>query len=188
MKKTLDRTALWIRILTVPPVLVILLSLCLHSMDPGFRIWCPLVFLCIVPLLPYPICRLIPRLHKGGRETQRSAALVFSLAGYLLYVLWCAVFHGNRLEWMMSVTYLVSGFMLALFSFRYHICGSGHAAGVCGPAFMLAVCFGSWAFAALLLIPFVFWSSIRLKRHTMGQLCLGGMIPVLTILFLLLIL
>ncbi|MBQ3864338.1 MAG: hypothetical protein II781_00640 [Clostridia bacterium] len=188
MRNWLDRIALWIRIITVPPVLVILLSLILDAKDPEFRLWCPLVFLCLLPLFSYPLCRLVPGLHKGGRKTQRSCALLFSLAGYLLYVLWCAFFGGDRLEWMMSLTYLVSGCMIALFSFCFHIFGSGHAAGVCGPAFMLAVCFGSWGLTVLLMVPFVFWSSIRLKRHTMGQLCLGGMFPVLTTSLLLLVL
>ena len=187
-KTAAERAALWIRILTVPPVLVILLSLILDAKDPAFRLWCPLVFLCAVPLVSYPVCRLVPYLHKGGRKTQRTCALLFSLAGYVAYVLWCALFHGDRLEWMMSVTYLVSGFAITLFTFRYHIPGSGHAAGVCGPAFMLAVTFGSWALGALVLIPLVFWSSLYLRRHTLGQLCLGGAVPVATIAVLLMIL
>ena len=80
----------------------------------------------------------------------------------------------------MFATYLCSGLLLAILSFKFKYRARGHACGVAGPGAMLTAYLGA-AFlpAALLLVP-IGISSVRLGRHTVLQVIIGSAVSVIS--------
>ena len=73
---------------------------------------------------------------------------------------------------------------LALTSRFPKLRASGHACGVAGPAALL-VYFRIPAFiSGMIILALTWWASLRMKRHTAGQLLGGTVIPVAVILVL----
>ncbi len=177
MKQTAARV---IRVCTVPPVMAALLILVLHTALPdslpAVHMWVALVFLTVLPCLAYPVCALIPKLRRGGRKTQRTAAVIFSVVGYVAGVAW-SLWRGGDIERMMYFTYLFTGIAIAVCDRYFAFKASGHAGGTAGPIVMLAAAVSPWYAALVLLLAAVWWSSLTLGRHTVRQLAVGSMIP-----------
>ena len=167
-----------LRILTVAPVMAgaLILILSGHSVIPIGRALFYLLFLCGLPLLAYPVSLLWGR--KCSRERQRNLAICFSVAGYAGGMLWSLLSGGSTPEKAICMTYLLSGILTAVCSFLFRIRASGHACGVSGPVAALCV-FASpvYALGFALLIP-VCRASLQLKRHTVPELLLGTVIPI----------
>ena len=73
-----------IRIVTTPPILITALILILSiSRDDIFRgmgeILMSILLLGMVPVLAYPLQRILPGWKEGGREGQRNLAFVLNL-------------------------------------------------------------------------------------------------------------
>ena len=100
------------------------------------------------------------------------------MAGYLLGTVYCLASGGSQTELFMYLSYVICGVLIALFSFVFHLKSSGHACGVSGPAAMLAYRVSPWFLLGYLLLIPVWQSSLRLKRHTAGELLLGALFPV----------
>ncbi len=171
-----------IRTVTISPVMVVLLISCLYFMHDGAFLngahaWLMVLFLSFLPVLSYPLSYVIPSVKKKGREGQRSLAIYFSIIGYLLGCVVVFAFSPAPIEKIVYLTYLFSGLLIFLFSHIFKFKASGHACGVAGPIWALCY-FVHPAFALLLSVLFlVFWSSLRLKRHTTSQLIVGSFIP-----------
>ena len=78
-----------IRKITIPPVFATLLLVAVYVAYPHYfsTIWQligSIVFLAVLPTLAYPLQRHIPRFKDRGREGQRTLAMLFSFAGYVL--------------------------------------------------------------------------------------------------------
>lgn len=176
----MNKLAYLIRILTAAPLMAALLVAALYSAAPPLMtdtahfVWA-LTCLTGLPLLAYPLSLLRPRWR--GRRTQRKMAIAFSVAGYLLGVGYLAVAGGTRQEWIVFLTYILSGLLIAICSFLFRFCASGHACGVAGPIALLVAWFGSRWLVCLLLLTAVWWASLRMKRHTFFQLLVGSLIP-----------
>lgn len=176
-----------LRVLTVPPLMALFLVTALYiGMGEGafrtpLRYFEAVFALCILPILAYPLCALVPSLKKQGRKTERSLAIVFSLLGYLMGTLFAVFGNGTRTELELYLTYAISGVLLGIFSFVFRFKASGHGCGASGPFAMLSYKFGFfWLFGFLLLIP-VFSSSIKLKRHKVSELIAGSAVSVLSL-------
>ncbi|MDV3429060.1 MAG: hypothetical protein LIR50_18870, partial [Bacillota bacterium] len=50
---------------------------------------------------------------------------------------------------------------------------SGHACGVMGPVLICIYFLGKYSWFFLLIIPIVFWSRLKMGRHTLRELLLG---------------
>ena len=174
-----------IRILTTAPIAAGALTLTLFYRVPnafknGTHAALALLFLCALPLLSYPISALVPPIRKKGRDGQRKLAIIFSVIGYALGFAACMLLNGAPLEKAMFLTYLLSGAGIALTTLL-HFKASGHACGVAGPIFLLSYALGPKWYALTLLLALVFWSSLRLKRHTLPQLVGGSVIPLVAL-------
>lgn len=174
------KAAKLLRILTVPPIMALLLVSLLYAFLGKTAFASPIRYfeavftLAILPVLSYPLCRLIPSLKKRGRKTERDISIVFSIIGYLMGTLFAVFAGGTRVELILYLTYTMSGALMGILSFALHFRASGHACGAAGPFTMLSHQLGIfWSLGFLLLIP-VFASSIRLKRHTLCELIAGG--------------
>lgn len=177
------------RIITAAPFMATLLFSLLYLFQPTAftdltHYLCSLLFFAVLPLLAYPVAAIVPALRAKGRPAQRHLAIVFSVVGYLAGLLYLGLAGGTRTEWMVYLTYAISGVGIALFSFVFHFKASGHACGVSGPVAMLAYCLGAPWLACYLLLALVFWASLKMRRHTVAQLAVGSLIPVMAIVML----
>lgn len=170
-----------VRVLTVPPVIaavtVTLLYFLGNNIIAGpWHYAAALAALTVFPLLAYPISLVKPQDKR--RPFQRRLAIILSVAGYIGGFSFALVSDAPAGEKVLFTTYLLSGVLTALSSFVLKLKSSGHACGVSGPAAVLSYYISPWfLFSYILLIP-VFWSSLRLRRHTAAQLIAGSIIPI----------
>ena len=182
------KLAKFVRVITTVPIMAAAMLTAFYFLLPESfsgpdHYFCALLFLVVLPILAYPVSWVVPCLRQRGRDGQRTLAIFFSLAGYLAGVVFYLAADGTKLELLIYLTYLLSGIATALFS-AAHIKSSGHACGVAGPITMLAVGLSPlWALGYLILLA-VFWSSLVLRRHTLPQLLLGSVIPIVILLIL----
>jgi len=174
-----------VRVITAPPLVAGALLLLLHQAGyfPGASLWVGLLCLSMLPLLAYPVWLFVPHLLVGGRHSQRKTAVVFSVLGYLVGAAYCLFGNVGRLELTVFLTYLLSGSLIAFCSKVLKFPISGHACGVMGPIAVLIYARGALWLLGLLVLAAVFWSSLRMKRHTLPQLLCGGASSVLSMLF-----
>lgn len=144
-----------------------------------------LVFLCILPLLAYPLQKYIPRFKDRGREGQRSLAMLFSAAGYLLGALFAFVSNVPLELKFIYLEYLLCGVAMLLFNKVFKRKASGHACGIVGPILLLFYfrLIIPAVIGVLLVIP-VYISSLRTKQHTLPQLIGGSLIPLFVLILL----
>lgn len=174
-----------VRTVTAAPVFAFLMALFMYLLkDEAFNsvshFILTLVFLVILPLSAYPIARLVPSLKKRGRNTERNLAILFSVVGYIGGEMCAFLLDGTSAEKVIFTVYLLSGVALAVCTLL-HFKASGHACGCSGPVAILAYFISPlFLLGYLLLIP-VFTSSLRLKRHTLPQLCIGTLVPIVAL-------
>lgn len=178
MKIKKEAVAKFIRAVTVPPVLVCVLILVLSvARDDIFYelrdIIMSFVLLGVVPVLAYPLQRLLPGFQDKGREGQRKLAFILNIAGYTLAFILSFAFHVNDRLMLIYTTYFCSVIILAVFNLL-HIRASGHACSAAGP-FLFFIYFTGWTavIPCLVVMALIIWSSLILKRHTIKELTLG---------------
>lgn len=162
----------------------ILCTLLLCAMPDAFKnglhYFLTIVFLVLLPISAYPISMIIPILRRGGRRSQRTLSIVFSVVGYALGAAFAFFADGTDIEKTLFLTYLLSGAFTAICSFAFKFKASGHACGVSGPIAMLVHYLGAPYMLGILLLIAVFFSSLKLERHTLAQLVGGSVIPILS--------
>ena len=75
-----------------------------------------IVFLTILPVLAYPLQKYIPGFKDKGREGQRSLAMIFSFAGYLLGTVVAFAFSANTIVKIIYLEYLFCGITMLVFN------------------------------------------------------------------------
>ena len=81
-----------VRVITLPPLMAVAALLILRlrlGLFPGSSLMMGIFFLCVLPLMAYPVCFAIPALRKKGRTVQRTMAVYCSVAGYLSGTVYC---------------------------------------------------------------------------------------------------
>jgi len=177
-----NKIAKCIRVLTTAPVAALVLVTVLYALMPSsfagkLHFLAAILFLTVLPILAYPVSYLLPNKKYRAREEQRRLAILFAIVGYVGGAAFGLLCGGARIEILIYLTYLASGAMIAL-NTRLKIKSSGHACGVSGPITLLTYCLGAPFSAGYLLLIAVYWSSLQLKRHTVGQLVTGTAIPI----------
>ena len=179
----MGKLAMFVRKITIPPVfaVVLLLAVYLSYPDTVGSIWYVIsgvVFLAILPVLAYPLQKYIPGFKDKGRDGQRSLAMLFSFAGYLLGTILTFVLSAPEIVKIIFLEYLLCGITMLVFNKLFKLKASGHSCGVIGPM-LLMVYFKLYIPAvvcALFAVP-VFIASVHTKRHTPLQLLGGSLIP-----------
>lgn len=172
----------FIRVITVAPVIAAATVTLLYFFGNGifkdtFHYFAALLTLTFFPLLAYPLSLIKP--SETRRGFQRSAAIVFSVAGYIAGLVFSLVSGAPAGEKTVYFTYLLSGIIIALSSFVFKYKSSGHTCGIAGPVALLVYYINPvYAFGFLLLLP-VSQASVKMKRHTPSQLVTGSVIPVI---------
>ena len=145
-------------------------------------------FLCVLPILAYPLQKYIPYFKDKGREGQRNLAMIFAMLGYVLGVTANLFLNATETLWLIYVEYLLSGLLIVIFNKVFKLRASAHACGVAGPTVMLAY-LGVYftAIPGMLLYVASFISSIIMKRHTWQQFVGGTFIPMAVLAFLVIV-
>lgn len=178
-----EKHFLLVRKITVPPVFAAVFLLVLYGLRPSafasaWQLLGGIFFLGLLPVLGYPLQKYIPFFQRKGREGQRSLAMLFSLAGYLLGTV--IAFAANAPAELCTVylEYLLCGVSMLVCNLLFHWKASGHACGITAPVLLFARfhMFVPAAIGALLVVP-VLLSSLRTGRHTKLQLLGGCLIP-----------
>ena len=170
-----------IRAITVPPVLIAILLTVLyvgpyHVFTSSIQYCMGIITLTIIPVLAYPLQKIIPQLKHMGREGQRKLAFLLSLIGYLCGILFAHLTNANNNLKFIFYTYFLSVVLLVIYNKCIHIKASGHACSVTGPL-LFFIYFVGWKsiFPCIILACLIVWASLFLKRHTKGQLLLGSL-------------
>lgn len=183
-----EKTAKMIRVMTVPPVLVIALILILsytnESIFHGYADrFVAAFFLGIIPLLAYPLQQILPFWKEDSREGQRRLAFLLSIVGYVAAVIEGLLSGaGKELQFIYN-TYFISVVLLAILNKMMKLRASGHACSVTGPLVFL-IYFVGWIviIPCLLVYGGSIWASIKLKRHTKKDLFMGTAVCLLSFL------
>lgn len=172
-----------IRILTLAPIMALIALTVLFFYKPeAFGGWLnyllSVLFLTVFPLLAYPLQPIIPKFTDMGRSGQRALAIIAAVIGYIAGIVYALLARVSKQLLIVFLTYLFSGLLIALFNKVFNIRASGHACGVAGPVAYLFYIFGWYALLGLPVLGLVYWSSLKMKRHTIKQLIFGSAIPV----------
>lgn len=178
----MEKTFYFIRKITVPPIFAMAFLLVIYFMQPSiftsvWQLMFGIFFLGILPILGYPLQKYIPYFKKKGREGQRSLAMIFSVAGYLLGTFTVLVTKNSSELCTVYLEYLFSGIAMLVFNKVFHLKASGHACGIVAPVllFLYFNMFIPAVIGGLFIIP-VLISSFKTKRHSIPQLLGGCMI------------
>ena len=178
----MKKIAYVIRVITVAPIMALVLLIVLYFNSPltfgSTAVFLMTVFfLVVLPLLAYPLQPLVKKYKDKGREGQRTLAMIFAVAGYILGLASAIIFGAPTGVLVIYLAYMISGLLVALTNKVLHFKASGHACGIAGP-FMLLVYFGQMIGYAGLGVLIIAWiASFYMKRHTWPQLLVGTAIP-----------
>lgn len=173
-----------IRFVTVPPVVVaaeLLLLLFFADVFPALAdFWLALVCLAVVPVLAYPLQRIVPVFRKGGQKMQRKLAFILSPIGYAAAVVISILRDAIPNLLYISVVYLLSVILLTVINKLTPWHASGHGCVLCGSVFLPCLFLGWIAFIpGAIFFAAAFWASVYLKRHTVREFLLGAATSVL---------
>ncbi|MDD4389056.1 MAG: hypothetical protein PHV87_07620 [Bacilli bacterium] len=179
----MKRVAKTIRIITVAPIMALILINALFFFKKGSFInvadYCLAIFsLVILPLLAYPVQNKYNIINKEKRTAQRILAIIFSIVGYILGFILSLILKLPVTQKIVYFTYLLSGVLIAFFSFVLKVNASGHMCGLSGPIATMVYAFGPYYIFLFFFLAFVIWSSLKLNRHSLLELILGSMIPI----------
>ena len=164
------------RILTLPPLVAVLTAAMLWAgagLSRG-EFLASVLFLGLVPLLAYPLWELFPN-REDRRSGQRTYALYCSVAGYAAGFV-CSLVGQHSLEFrVLFASYVLSVLVLIVLSKLARFKVSGHACSATAPLVMTVWKLGPSLLPLGLVILFaVYYSSLRLGRHTFAQLLAGS--------------
>lgn len=172
-----------IRMVTVAPIMALYTLYILHKLCPFIfkgtsHYFLSQIFLVVLPLLAYPLQPFLPKFRNKGREGQRNLAIIMAVLGYLLGIFSAICFNAPKELLLIYLIYIISGIGILIFNKVLKIRASGHACGVVGPILILMYFIGIKAIVNIVTIVLVYWSSLKMRRHTMLQLVWGSVIPV----------
>lgn len=180
-----------LRVVSVPPIIALVLVLLLFFFKQGsynvLHLFMTILFLSVLPMLVYPITLIIPSIRKKGRDFQRNLAIIFSGVSYLCAVIFALCTKSGSVEIIVDLTYLFSVVFMLIFNYVFKIKASGHTTALSGPIFMLSVQISWFCLLAYVLLVPMFWSSLKLHRHSIAQLTIGVAIPIISVLLAILI-
>lgn len=180
-----EKIAKFISILTVVPIVAVFsVTLLYFNFREDFKscgwYFYSIFFLTIMPLLAYPLKRILPGFKDKGRDGERKLAFVLAVSSYILGTTLVFILKAPIIVEKIFSAYIASGGMLAFINKIVKVKASGHACGVSGPITLLYHFLGVPALWLFLLLPIVFWARINLKRHSFKDLVTGTLVGILS--------
>ena len=174
-----EKAASVIRKATVPPVMILYLIIVLAVSGKNvfrnpFEALLALFLLGIIPVLAYPLQKVLPGFKDKGRDGQRKLAFILTFFGYTANYIAARVLQMEQNYMLVASTYFLSIVFLSVFNIFTPLKASGHACSFTGPAVLLAyIVHPSFIIIGVILGVVVCCASIILKRHTAAQLACG---------------
>lgn len=174
-----------IRIITVPPIMILGLIIILSSLRTDIfqnkaQIIISILFLGILPILAYPLQPIVPKFKDKGREGQRELAFILNIVGYILAVIIGYFMRVDSNLQFIYNTYLISVILLTILNKGFHIRASGHACSATGPLLFLVYFIGFKAIIPCIIVGCgTIWASLTLKRHTKIDIAMGTLTCIL---------
>ncbi len=112
-----------------------------------------------------------------SKRTQRP--LLFLVSGILaaIYLGGLFIFNGPKVLIVITIGVII-GIGLAS-AINTKLKASMHVATISALIFALAIIYNGWYLLTLVLIPLVAWARLRIKRHTLPETVVGGLLGVL---------
>lgn len=175
-----ERIAYWISQIASPPVLGIVAVLLSVAVAPSARgWWCAALYIGLTVVAP---CLYIVHLVRQGKAAdfhlpnrqERLRPLQVTLA--LTVVAWSLLLlaHAPRLLQVVALANLGQALLFFCITFYWKI--SLHCAAAAGLAALSLYIGGGLAIPVLIGVPVVAWSRFHLRRHTLGQTCMGALL------------
>ncbi|ACF13380.1 conserved hypothetical protein [Chloroherpeton thalassium ATCC 35110] len=141
------------------------------------------IFFTVIPSI------MVISLKKKGKITdydisnrsQRAVPLAIAVVAYLIGYLILEHLNAPRIISGLLIFYAMNTLILMLITFRWKI--SVHLSSFTAPLAVLFVQFGPVVLWALLLTPFLIWSRVFLKAHTLMQAIAGSIMGFLLLFF-----
>lgn len=133
------------------------------------------VFLLILTAFLF-ICvkkRIFTDLDVSKRE-QRPLLFLATIILTLLYLFGLVIFHGPQVLMAVVLGVLLGILLVSIINTR--IKASIHVATVAALIFAIAVVYGGYYLILLLFIPFIGWARVKVKRHTVPETVVGGIL------------
>ncbi|HML06405.1 MAG TPA: PAP2 family protein [Methanobacterium sp.] len=105
-------------------------------------------------------------------RTERNFPLLMVILSYAIGVIVLYLLNAPLITTILMFCYFSNTLIVFFINLRWKI--SIHAMGVAGPATVLIYVFGATGVIFALIIPFVMWSRIYLKEHTLSQVIMGA--------------
>jgi len=105
-------------------------------------------------------------------RTERNFPLLLVITSYAIGVIVLYLLNAPLITTVLMFCYFSNTLIVFFINLRWKI--SIHAMGVAGPATFLIYVFGPAGVIFALIIPFVMWSRIYLKEHTLSQVIMGA--------------
>ena len=168
-----NKIAKIISLITVAPIMALGLLTLLYFSSNSFHnlthYLFAIIYLTVLPILAYPLQKVLPRFKDKGRKGQRELAFIMVILGYTLGIISAFVLKAPIQYLIIYLAYFLSGISLALINKLSKVKASGHACGVAGPIVMSIYLLGGYTWFFILLIPIVFWSRLTMGRHTIQR-------------------
>jgi len=164
------------------PVFFILNFVFLHGLNSNF-VTIEFVSLIFGTILPFASIVIGVELKKRKNENteydlpnkkDRVIPYILAIISYLTGTIILYFFNAPLLTIGLMFCYFSNTMLAFLINFFWKI--SAHSIGVMGPATALVFAFGYVGFIYALILPFVMWSRIYLKKHTMLQVITGALL------------
>ncbi len=178
-----------VRILTVAPIIALIAFTIMLSLGGVFNSISEylhtLIFITALPLCAYPLQKIIPPFKHKGRKGQRTLAMIMSIIGYLLGVVYSLSADTSPVLRTVFITYALSGVALFIINKLLHFKASGHACGVAGPVGVI-IYFMGWSLAGALtlfcgiaILAASLWATLKTHAHSAMQFIVGAIIPII---------
>ena len=168
-----------IRFISVPPLVVTLLSLVLvltHFITyiDGLYI---VGLLGLVSLLAYPFAWIFDKNKETQRQTMRKAAFVFTFSGYLVGFILSFILPMTKIAVIIFHAYFISALILLITNAVFKFKASGHMTSITGPLVFFSYYLPHYVIIpCLIMYALVYWSSLFLKRHTRQEMLFATLI------------
>lgn len=171
-----------VRILTLPPLAAVAtLSVFLYCKTIVLaEFLVGTACLTLLPMLAYLVEPLFRTEKVSKRDSQRNLAVWFSVVGYALCNLAAWLMNSGGILKTFYLTYMFSVLTILVFGKLFRVKCSGHACGFVGPLVFLGCFVDARYFWGLFLLAGLVWASVRIERHTVSEMAIGSVIPVVS--------
>lgn len=179
MQKSI-KTAKTIRVITVPPVLICALLLTMffksgNDFTKPIELVLALFFQVVMPIMAYPLQKVIPAYKDKGRDGQRNLAFILNGLGYTFAVIYGLIFNISSVLRFIFFVYFASVLILTIINKVIKLRASGHACSIVGTMICFVYFVGLKAvLLCAVLIALILWASLKLKRHTIKEFMIGS--------------